>query len=328
MKPDAILLLPQNWGQRRLEQLSSLAAKEDLVTFKLVDSAQPMEAILPMCEGSEVLITMDRVETNEIAVQIPGLKLVQTFSAGTERLDKALLLNHGIKVANNGGANAVCVAEYAIWFMLTIAHKFDRQIESVRAGKWAAGISGPLAEFQTLVDKRVGIIGLGRIGSRVARRLIGWECEVVYHDIATFEPEYELRNGARRVSLDELLSTSDIVSLHVPLDSSTKGMIGAAQLSAMKSTAILINTCRGPVVVEADLVSALRAGEVFGAGMDVTEVEPIDPDSPLISLPNVAITPHLGARSLDSERNADLNVLQNAERVARGEEPLWVVDPT
>ena len=324
---NAILLLPENWGQHRLEQLTSLAAEEGLVTFTLVDSSQPNEAIIQRCEGAEVLIAADREETNRIASQIPGLKLVQTFSAGTERLDKALLLNHGVKVANNGGANAVCVAEYAIWFMLTISHKFDRQIESVRAGKWAAAISGALEEFQTLVDKRVGIVGLGRIGSRVARRLMGWECEVVYHDIATFEPDYEQAAGARRVSFDELLTTSDIVSLHVPLDNSTKGMIGAAQFKAMQDTAILINTCRGPVVVEADLVNALRNGEIFGAGLDVTEVEPIDPGSPLINLPNVVITPHQGARTIDSQRNADLNVVRNSERIARGEEPLWVVEP-
>ncbi|MEE8307319.1 MAG: NAD(P)-dependent oxidoreductase, partial [Gammaproteobacteria bacterium] len=133
--------------------------------------------------------------------------------------------------------------------------------------------------------------------------------------------------GARRVPLDELLSTSDIVSLHVPLDGSTKGMIGTTQFKAMQSTAILINSCRGPVVVEADLVSALKSGEIFGAGLDVTEVEPIDPASPLINLPNVVITPHQGARTIDSQRNADFNVVENAERIARAEEPLWVVEP-
>lgn len=327
MSITAALLATGPYGTARLEQLEKLARKNGLVSFNLVDADQDAAAVSAACAGASVLIAPNIPSTNAIAATVPGLKLLQTFSAGTDQLDKTLLLNHGVSVANNGGANAVCVAEHAIWLMLTINHKFDQQIESVRAGRWAAGVTGALSEFTTLVDKRVGIIGLGRIGSRVAKRLQGWECDVVYHDELEFDADYEAAAGARRMPLDELVATSDYVSLHVPLDRVTRCMFGAAQFKAMKNTGVLINTCRGPVVNEAELIVALQTGEIWGAGLDVTEVEPIDPDSALIRLPNVVITPHQGARVIQSEWNADLNAVENAERVASGLEPYWIVDP-
>lgn len=327
MATTAILLAPEDSGADRLEQLRRRAAAQGLVDFKLVDPSQGHERVAAECQGAAVIIAPDRPQTVELAQAVPGLQLIQTFSAGTDSLDKALLLNIGVKVANNGGANAVCVAEHAIWLMTTINHKFDRQVESVRAGHWAADVQGSSDEFHTLVDKRIGIVGLGRIGSRVAKRLAGWECEVVYHDVIEFDADYERAAGARRVGLDELISTSDLVSLHVPLDRLTRGMFSDDAFRAMKPTAILINTCRGPVVDEAALIRALQSGEIFGAGMDVTEIEPIDTDNALLSLPNVVITPHQGARAIESQWNAVLNAVENAERIARGEEPLWIVDP-
>ena len=320
------LIAPKDAGDKRVAALEKIAAKNGLVDFRRVEPGEAAD-VAAACAGAEVLIAPNIEGTNPIAAGIKGLKLLQTFSAGTDQLDKHLLLNHGIQVANNGGANAVCVAEHAIWLMLTINHKFDQQIESVRAGQWAKGVTGDLTEFTTMVDKRVGIVGLGRIGSRVAKRLAGWECEVVYHDQIEYNAEYEREAGATRVPLDELIATSDYVSLHVPLDRVTRHMYGADQFKAMKNTAVLINTCRGPVVDEAALTEALSAGEIWGAGLDVTEVEPMDPASPLIKMPNVVITPHQGARVIQSQWNADLNAVENAERIARGETPDWVVDP-
>lgn len=327
MTTTVALIAPQETGSMRVEALEKIAAKNGLLDFRLVEPGRDAAEIASDCAGAAVLIAPNIEATNPVAAGIKGLKLLQTFSAGTDQLDKHLLLNHGIAVANNGGANAVCVAEHAIWLMLTINHKFDQMIESVRAGRWAQGVTGDLTEFTTMVDKRVGIIGLGRIGSRVAKRLAAWECEVVYHDEVEFDAAYETAAGARRVPLDELISTSDYVSLHVPLDRVTHHMYSADEFRAMKNSAVLINTCRGPVVDEAALTEALRNGEIWGAGLDVTEVEPTDPNNPLIAMPNVVITPHQGARVIQSQWNADLNAVENAERIARGEAPDWVVDP-
>ena len=150
---------------------------------------------------------------------------------------------------------------------------------------------------------------------------------MVYHDVVDLADDYVAATGAKEVALDELIETSDMVSLHVPLDRATHHLFGVEQFKAMKSTAVLINTCRGPVVDEGALVAALQAGEIWGAGLDVTEQEPMSMGSELLNLPNVVITPHLATKAIQSEWNADANVVANAERIARGEVPEWVVAP-
>lgn len=326
MSTKAVLLANPAHGERRVADLRR-QTREPGLSFELVDPRGDDDTVAAACDGATVLLAPAHPRTADLACRIPGLKLIQTMSAGTEGLDKARLLNHGVRVANNGGANAVCVAELAVWLIVTIYHKLDLQIESVRAGHWAADVHGGIEEFRTLADKRVGIVGLGKIGTEVARRLGGWDCEVVYHDFVDYDPEHEARAGAKRVPFDELLATSDIITLHVPLDPTTRGMMSTAEFEAMKPTAVLINTCRGPVVDESALTEALKEGQIFGFGADVTEVEPIDPGSELITLPNVVITPHLGGRAVECGINATRNAVVNAERVARGEEPLWVVNP-
>ena len=311
----------------RLAALKKIAAKKDLLEFVSADVLQDPDEIITKCSGAEVLITVNIDPVNAIASKLPALKLLQTFSAGTDRLDKAGLLRRGTKVANNGGANSVAVAEHTIMLILTINHKFGEQIESVKKGNWARGISGPLSDATSLVGKQVGIIGLGRIGSRVAKRLAAWECTVVYFDTENFDRAYEESAGARRLSLEELVSTSDYISLHVPLDRVTHHMFSTEQFKAMKKDAVLINTCRGSVVDEPALIKALRNQDIWGAGLDVTEVEPISPSNPLLTMPNVVITPHQATRVIQSEWNADINAVENAERIALNLEPYWVVDP-
>jgi phosphoglycerate dehydrogenase-like enzyme len=186
----------------------------------------------------------------------------------------------------------------------------------------------PESEFHTLVGKRVGIIGLGRIGSRVAKRLYGWECEVVFHDVLDFPREYVEATHAKRVDMETLLATSDIVTVHVPLDPPTHNLISERELSLMKPTAILINTCRGPVVDEAALIRALREKKIFGAGLDVVEQEPIRMDNPLLALDNVILTPHQATRAIESSDNAKKFVVENIARLARGEPLQSVVEPS
>lgn len=312
-------------GDERAARLNELATD---IRFESVDPRAELAEIHAASAGAVVLVAPNTPPTNDIAAGIDGLRLVQTFSAGTDNLDRARLLNLGVQVANNGGANASTVAEQTIGLLMMVMHKLDRQVESARAGRWAADVTGaPVTEFQTLVGKRLGIVGLGRIGSTVAKYLSTWGAEIVYHDVVDFSPEYERDACARRVSEGELFATSDVVTLHVPLDRITRAMVSDAQFQAMKPNAILINTCRGPVVDEAALIRALEGGEIFGAGLDVTEIEPVDPASPLLSLPNVVLTPHMGGRSEEASANTTRNAAANADRVARGEEPLWVVDP-
>ncbi len=335
MAKKAVMLAPNNAAfKARLADLNAIAKRVGgAVEFTLVDSTQPVEEIVRQSEGAialhpGALRAFTREQFTELVKRLPTVKMVQTPSAGTDAFDKAELARLGVQVANHGGANAVAVAEHAIALMVAVYRKLDLQISSAKAGTWQDPVVGrPEDEYHTLVGKRVGIVGLGRIGSRVAKRLQGWECEVVYHDILDFPKEYEQAAHAKRVDLETLLKTSDVVTLHVPLERTTRHMISDMQLGLMKPTALLINTCRGPVVDEAALLKALRIGKIFGAGLDVVEVEPMPKDNPLTDIPNVIITPHLATRAIESTINGKNFVVENISRLARGERIESVVPP-
>ena len=311
---------------KTIKELNSYAKNYKELELFYVDTSQPIEKVIEQCKNALVIFpTTTFPEITYIAEKIPSLKLIQTFSAGTDWLDKIKLSELGVDVANNNGANAVAVAEHAINLMFSVNRKLDQQITSVKNGKWMDDVKGDLEEFHTLVDKRIGIIGLGRIGSRVAKRLRGWECELVYYDNLDFETNYIKDSGAKYLELHELLETSDIITIHVPLDRTTKHMISKDEFRLMKKTAIFINTCRGPVVDEKAMIEALLNNEIFAAGLDVTEIEPIEIDNPLLKMENVIITPHLATRAIESQKNAYENSLKNATRIVKGEKPQSII---
>ena len=311
---------------KTIKELNSYAKNYKELELFYVDTSQSIEKVIEQCKNALVIFpTTIFPEITFIAEKIPSLKLIQTFSAGTDWLDKIKLSELGVDVANNNGANAVAVAEHAINLMFSVNRKLDQQITSVKNGQWMDDVKGDIEEFHTLVGKRVGIIGLGRIGSRVAKRLHGWECELVYYDNLVLETKYVQDSGAKYLELHELLETSDIITIHVPLDRSTKHMISKNEFKLMKKTAIFINTCRGPVVDEKAMIEALLNNEIFAAGLDVTEIEPIEKDNPLLKMENVIITPHLATRAIESQKNAYENSLKNATRIVKGEKPQSII---
>ena len=243
-------------------------------------------------------------------------------------MDKMALGELGVKVANNGGGNAISVAEHTIALLVSTLRKLQLQFSTVQDRKWAGDIRQKwFSQAQEIAGKRIGIRGLGRIGSRVARRLAGWECEIVYTDIIDIPKELEEELNVTRLSLDELLQTSDIVTLHVPLTTQAHGMMSDREFDLMKPTAILINACRGPVVDEAALIRAMQQEKIAAAGLDVTEVEPTPEDNPLLDMDNVLITPHFASFTQESGVRSRTFAVANAARVARGEEPESVVLP-
>ena len=264
----------------------------------------------------------------ELARSCPNLKLVQVVSAGTDRMDLTALGELGVRVANNGGGNAVAVAEQTIALMVSAYRKLQLQFRSVTAEEWAGDIRATWSsQAHELPGKTVGIIGLGRIGRQVAQRLQGWECELVYNDLVTIPAELEAELHLARLSMDELLQTSDIVSLHVPLNRSTRGMVSDREFEMMKPTSVLINACRGPVVDEAALVRALRDGQIAAAGLDVLEEEPTPVENPLLKMDNVVVTPHMAGLSIQAFEKSRTVAVQNLARVLRGEEPESIVLP-
>jgi phosphoglycerate dehydrogenase-like enzyme len=191
-------------------------------------------------------------------------------------------------------------------------------------GKWRVG---DFAEhrFYELEGKTVGIVGLGNIGKKVARRLHGFDVDIIYYDIIRLAEHEEDALGVRFVLLDELLRRSDVVTLHVPLSEQTKDMISERQLGLMKPTAILVNTCRGPVVDEIALHKALITKKIAGAGLDVMKDEPPSRDNPLLNVENITITPHTAGPTWENWAKAFRNAFDNIQRVHAGRKPMWVV---
>jgi phosphoglycerate dehydrogenase-like enzyme len=253
----------------------------------------------------------------------PRVKLVQLLSAGYDNVDLDAARRAGVPVSNNGGANAISVAEHALMLMLTVSRKVIWQHASVSAGRWRG--NGPAPRMYELSDKTLGIVGLGTIGKKVARLGRAFGMRVQYYDIARLNADAEDALGVRFRLLRELLKSSDVVSLHVPLNDSTRALIGAGELALMKPGAILINTSRGPVVDEPALYEALNGGLLFGAGLDVFDQEPPPPDNPLLTLDNVVLTAHFAGPTWDNHVARFRNAFDNVQRVARGEPPLWVV---
>jgi phosphoglycerate dehydrogenase-like enzyme len=254
----------------------------------------------------------------------PRLKLIQLISAGYDRLDVEAARQARVPVANNGGANSVAVAEHTLMLILAVYKRLAWQHNNVTAGKWRVGDLGEQRVYE-LAGKTLGIVGLGTIGKKVARRAPAFDMKVQYYDIVRLSEDQEDALGVRFALFPELLRTSDVVSLHVPLNPATRNMMGAREFTLMKETAILINTCRGPVVDEAALHQALTTNQIAGAGLDVMVQEPPVTDHPLFKLDNVTITPHLAGPTWENWAKAFRNGFDNIERVAAGRTPLWVI---
>jgi phosphoglycerate dehydrogenase-like enzyme len=252
------------------------------------------------------------------------LRLVQLFSAGYDHVDLDAARRAGVPVSNNGGANSRAVAEHAILLMLAVYRRLVPQHEMTSGGRWRG--NQPMPNFYEMHGKTLGIIGFGTIGKRVARIASGgFDMNIQYNDIVRLSEDAEDAMKMRYRLLPELLRTSDIVTLHVPLTALTRNMINATTLAYMQPHAVLINCSRGPVIDFAALHDTLTAGRIAGAGLDVFPAEPPSPSEPVLSLDNVVLTPHLAGASRETRVKQTRNAFDNVLRVARGERPLWVV---
>jgi phosphoglycerate dehydrogenase-like enzyme len=253
----------------------------------------------------------------------PKVRLVQLLSAGYDAVDLDAARRAKVPVSNNGGANAISVAEHAVMLMLTVARRVVWQHASVSGGRWRG--NGPPPTMYELYDKTLGIIGLGNIGRKVARRAQAFGMKIEYYDIKRLTEDEEDALGVKFRLLTELLKRSDFVSLHVPLNASTKHLIGARELALLKPSAILVNTSRGPVIDEVALTKALAENKFFGAGLDVFDEEPTPPNNPLLKLENVVLTAHFAGPTSDNHVARFRNAFDNVERMMRGDKPFWVV---
>ena len=251
------------------------------------------------------------------------LKLVQLVSAGFERMPLELLAEMAVPLANNGGTNAIDVAEHTFALILSVYRRLTEMDRNVRNSGWKAIDSG-MTTF-TIQGKTVGIVGLGHIGKEVAARLVPFGAEVLYYDPFPAPGEVERALQVERVTLDELLQRSDVVTLHVPLNENTHHLMGANEFARMKGSAILVNTCRGPVVDEAALIRSLENGSIRAAGLDVLHEEPTGADNPILQFENVIFTPHVAGVTYDTWQRRGRFIFENLQRVWDGKKPLSLV---
>ncbi|CAJ3338054.1 2-ketogluconate reductase [Burkholderia pseudomallei] len=273
--------------------LAALRARADVV---LAEGADALARALPDADGA--LGASLRI-TPELLDRAPRLRAWSTISVGFDNFDVADLTRRGIVLAHTPDVLTEATADTVFALILASARRVVELAEYVKAGQWRQSIGEAL--YGTDVNgKTLGIVGLGRIGTALARRAaLGFRMPVLYTSRSA-HPQAEAQFGARRVELDELLATADFVCLQVPLSPQTRHLIGARELAKMKRDAILVNASRGPVVDEAALIDTLRAGAIRAAGLDVFEHEPLAADSPLLSMRNVVALPHIGSATRET----------------------------
>lgn len=271
------------------------ACDVDLWTDELPPARDELLRRVAGVDGLLSLLT-DRVDDELLDAAGPQLKVVSNFAVGYDNIDVPALTRRGIPAGNTPGVLTETTADLAFALLMAAARRIPEGVDYVRDGHWRTW--GPMLLMGVDVHgATLGIVGFGRIGREMARRGRGFGMRILYHDVHPASPDEEAELGARRVEMDQLLRESDFISLHVNLTGETHHLIDADALRAMKPTAVLVNTSRGPVVDPEALTTALRDGEIFAAGLDVTEPEPLPADHPLVSMPNCVVVPHIASAS-------------------------------
>ncbi len=281
------------------------AAHDTVVRLNLVRA----ELLAALAEGGGwdalVVRSQTRVDAELLAAAAPRLAVVAVASVGTDRVDLDAAARAGVKVVNAPTGSTVAAAELTLALMLALLRRIPSADASVRRGEWdRARYVG--AELQ---DRTLGIIGLGKIGREVAKRAAAFEMRVIAHD-PFLAAEQAAEHATALVELDELLASSDVVTVHVTLTPETRGLIGPDQIAAMRPGAVLVNVARGGLVNEAALAAALQSGHLGGAAIDVFSTEPMAADNPLRDAPNTILTPHLGASTAEAQERAGVEMAE------------------
>ena len=288
-------------------------------TTELATAATPIDEQKAMVEDADFLLVYGARLHDDVLRAAENARLVQLLAAGYDSMNLPLMAALEVPCANNGGANSWAVADHALLLMLALYKQLVPVEPATREGRWNAPITG--SNTFEMANKLVGVLGIGNIGRQVARRVQGFDAQVQYYDLYPLDEERERELDVRRVSLDELFRTSDIVTCHTPLTPQTRHIVNRERLAMMKPTAVLINTARGPVVDEAALTEALQNGVIAGAGLDVFEQEPVDADNPLLRMDNVVVTPHMAGTTWNTWFRRAQFGYENMQRVWNGEAP-------
>ncbi len=274
--------------------------------------------LLAVVPRADALITRGGIKVTREIMSSPRLRVIGVHGIGCDHVDLIAAKELGKTVLNTPDALTITVAEMAVALILSLTRRITFADKAVRSDGWSRKY-GDLIGVE-LMGKTIGLVGMGRIGAATARRLKAFDTDLLYWS-RTRHLELEAEIGIKWATLNDLLSRSDIVSLHLPDTPETHHLIGKKELSAMKRGAMIVNTARGRIVDESALIETLKSGQLSSAALDVFEKEPIDSGNPLLNMDNVILTPHLGASSLEAMRRMATQVAEGVLDVLKGDEP-------
>jgi glyoxylate reductase len=288
----------------------------------------PKTEIIRKARDVDALVTLlsDKIDA-KVFDAAPKLKIVAQMAVGFDNIDVAEATRRGIYVTNTPGVLTETTADFAWALLMAVARRVVEADKYVRSGQWKVSWHPSMLLGRDVYGATLGIVGVGRIGTAVARRAKGFNMKILYYDVVPMPPEIEKELGAKRVDLDTLLRESDFVSIHVPLIKETYHLINEEKLKLMKKTAYLINNSRGPVVDEKALYKALKEGWIAGAALDVFEQEPTPLDNPLLKLDNVVVAPHISSASYETRSRMAEMVAENLIAFFDGKTPPNLVNP-
>lgn len=300
------------------EAKALLESQGYLITWNPVGRPLKEAELLELIPGMDALITgTDEVTEKVIAAGMPTLKVIGKYGVGYDNINVAAAQEHGIQVTYTPGVLTKSVAELAMGLLMAVTRNIAAMDQLVRHGKWER-ITGT-----ELSGKTIGIVGTGNIGREVAKRAVAFDMNIIAFDVWP-NPDFAAQYGIKYVSLEELFKKADFISLHAPSTPETVGMIHAKSLQSMKNTAVLINTARGDLIVEEDLIKALQEGVIAGAGLDTFAVEPLL-DERFFSLKNVVLTPHAGSNTRETVARMSIMVATDVVAVLGGNPPHYPV---
>ncbi len=284
------------------------------------------DKLLNLANGADGLLSLltDPID-GALLDELPTVKVVSNFAVGYDNIDVPSCTERGVAVCTTPDVLTDTTADYAFALLLAAARRVVDSAISVPKGEWKTW--EPLGYLgKDVAGATLGLVGLGRIGTAMAKRATGFNMEILYVD-ASDRPEAEHEFGAKRVDLDILLDKSDFISIHVPLLPETEKMIGAVELGKMRNGAVLVNTSRGPVVDNDALADALEAGEIWAAALDVTDPEPLPAAHRLVQLSNCIVTPHIASATEATRDKMAQLAAQNLLAVLNGDEPPRCLNP-
>lgn len=318
LKECRLLVTPTSYGKNDARLKTELEALVGEIIYnptgKPLTSAE-VARLLPGIDG--YIAGLDVIDADALK-SADKLKVISRYGVGFDNVDLEFAKTRNVVVTNTPGANSVSVAELALGLILALARQIPEAVDAVHQGRW------PRFSGVSLEGKTIGILGLGAIGKQLARRLAGFDCKIMAYDPFA-DTQFACDNQITLAEMDQVIAASDFVSLHLPLLPETRGIVDDNFLNKMKKGSYLVNTSRGEAVNEEALLRALQSGHLKGAGLDAFIVEPPDPGNPLLALPNVIVTPHLGAQTDGATSNMGWLAMKDCLAVLKGEKPLYRV---